>query len=158
MQCHQWRRRLDIPSPHSWKETGSCENPSCMVQMRLEYLAKDLFKGFLVSVQRVTNWILLTCSLSWASWAPASSMACFLFTAGQLPRCWGRQGNPSKHVDLLCPSRASFMCYQAVGSGPVRQLCGMERWPGRGICDQKQHRFSHRFCWNFLSYLCWASG
>lgn len=45
-RCHQWRRKQDPPSPQSCKETHSRENPSCLVQMRLEYLAEAIFSGF----------------------------------------------------------------------------------------------------------------
>lgn len=46
VQCHQQTRKQDPPSPQSCKEAHSHENPSCLVQMRLEYLAEAASAGF----------------------------------------------------------------------------------------------------------------
>lgn len=144
---HRWRRKQDPPSPKSPKETHSHENPSCLVQMRLEYLAETVFSGVLVSVQRVPGWTLLIWPLNRAPEPQCGSV----LPAGRSCRSMRTPGS------AWHPLYPGFMCHQAAGSGPPRQLCGREGWPERGICSQKLHGFSHGFYWNFWSYLCWAA-
>lgn len=143
-RCHQWRRKQDPPSPQSCKETRSRENPSCLVQMRLEYLAEAVFSGF---------WSQFSEFLA----EPCSSGLLVGHLSPSVALCSQQgfaAGTPGSTWHLLYPS---FVCHQAAGSGPVRQLCGREGWPGHGICSQKPHGFSHGFYWNFWSYLCWAA-
>lgn len=141
VQFHQWRRKQDPPSPQSLKETRTRENPSRLVQMRLEFLAEAVFSGVLVSVQRVPG----SCGLSVGHLSPSVGLCCPQGVAA---------GAPGSAWHRLDPSS---VCHQAAGSRPVRQLCGRQGGPGYGICSQKLHGFSHGFYWNFWSYLCWAA-
>lgn len=99
VQYHRWRRRQDTPSPQSRKGTCSRENPSRLVQMRLEYLAERVFSMDFWS----QFWELLTGSRLYGFLVgrpepqPQTWLA-FCLQQDGCWRCWGRQGNPSKHV------------------------------------------------------------
>lgn len=112
--CHQWRRKQDPPSPQSCKETHSHENPSCLVQMRLEYLAETTFSEVLV-LSSVSSWLnpapLASYSGTWAPvWLCAPSRAV-------LPE----HRKPWKHV---ASALSQPVCHQAAGSGPWGNCVG----------------------------------
>lgn len=114
--CHQRRRKQDPPSPQSCKETRSHENPSCLVQMRLEYLAETTFSEVLVSVQWVPGWTLLLWPLTRA---PEPQWG-FVLPAG--PCCRGT-GTPGSTWHPLYPSLCAT---RQLAAGPEAIV-----WEGR---------------------------